>query len=108
MPDILVSPGFGAGWSTWADDKYQTFCLTYAPFIEKLNRGESLTEDEDGEQFIRDLGKAFNEEDPHFYLGGLTDLVVAHVDGPFLVHEYDGHESVKTPSSEPWIELENG
>lgn len=107
MTKILVSYGFGAGWSTWADDQYKKYCLTYAPFIEKLERGGVLTK-EDGEQFIRDLTAKFPREDgkdAYFYLGGMDGLEVEEVDGPFLIHEYDGSESVNTPSNQDWMEI---
>jgi hypothetical protein len=103
-----VSPGFGAGWSTWADGAAAKFALTYAPFIEYLeaNPGASLPEDEDDPlvaKFREDLAAAVGEEEaPYFYIGGIDDLVVVDVDGPFVIDEYDGHESVRTPTSHDW------
>lgn len=104
MSKILISPGFGAGWSTWADGDHVRFCLTYEPFIKKLENGDKLTE-EDGEKFIEDLIKECGKSGEYFYMGGMCDLEVVDVDGPFHVHEYDGHESLNTPTNMDWMEL---
>ena len=95
MAKILISPGWGAGWSTWAEDKYHKYMLTYKPFIDFLEenpRGEITKEML--KRFEEDLRKEFNEPDAYIYTGGADHLVVEEVDGPFRVEEYDGSESI--------------
>lgn len=121
MTKILYSPGFGAGWSTWAhndDPEFQRFILTYPPIIDALERGEKLIPDEhrwDGpeemlpyvhpvlRQFLADLKERFGET--YFYLGGADDLCIAEVHGPFRIDEYDGSESIVEKSDQEWIKL---
>lgn len=89
MTKILISRGYGAGWSTWHDDKKNS--LTYQPLIDALeNHGR------ESEEFKKAL-EQFKKENPREYLGGADQLEVTEVDGPFLVEEYDGSEYITTP-----------
>lgn len=106
--EILISPKFGAGWSTWAggDDRLRNFMLTYKPLIDALKAGEKLLiagnwHDLDSKatiihsalkQFRQDCEEKFGEVP---YLGGARDLTVVRVNGPFKVNEYDGNESIE-------------
>lgn len=100
---ILYSPGYGAGWTTWAyDPEVKALMLTYAPIVEHLetNQGPLLETSPAVQRFIVDveaLGKAVP------YLGGLRDLTVATVNGPVRITEYDGVESYETPDSIDWL-----
>lgn len=85
---ILVSPGFGAGWSTWNDEHPE---LLFSPkVIEMVESGRA--KEIDGEWCLENLGIA------HVYCGGASDLVVKWIPAgtPFYIHEYDGSESIKT------------
>ena len=87
---ILVSPGFGAGWSTWNDDYPQ---LMFSPkVIEMVEAG--IAGEIDKEWCLENLGI------DNVYCGGAEDLVVEWlpVGTPFYIHEYDGSESLKTGS----------
>lgn len=119
MNKILISPGYGAGWSTWNSNpnpEVRKFILTYPPLIEYVEQGGTFSEAEtrikyepDNEtriltalhpvlrQFLEDLQEKFPEAD-YFYLGGARDLEVFEVDGPFRIEEYDGFESVTVAS----------
>lgn len=111
---ILISPGFGAGWSTWAGDEVANYVLTYRPIIEAIERGEKI--DEDGpyiKQLQKDLDRDLahlidpnekNEEDRHvyFYPGGARDLTVREVQGAFKINEYDGSESIQYRDDTDW------
>lgn len=96
---ILISPGFGAGWSTWTSGDEAKFGLTYQPLIDFLERGGKITSKDENcpilKQFMDDFRAKFGPK-AHFYLGGAKDLVVREVDGPFFVDEYDGSESIVT------------
>jgi hypothetical protein len=110
---ILYSPNFGAGWVTWNTElpaEAQQFMLTYAPIVEAVERGESITPD--GHWSVDDGGKqAFNDDGIHPLLAqlgeelhsrfgvtsacflGADGLRVATVSGPVRLNEYDGSES---------------
>jgi hypothetical protein len=86
---ILYSPGYGAGWVTWNGDtsEQKVFMLTYQPFIDALEAGRPLDE----EQFQKDYQVAFPGADEP-YTGGLCDLKIAKVTGKVRMAEYDGSE----------------
>lgn len=82
---VLVSRGFGAGWSTW----------NYGP------KAEAMIFDPEIVHAILDdnLGKAekiAEEKYPDTYKGGMKDLVVVWVlkGSRFEIREYDGSESL--------------
>ncbi len=82
---VLVSPGYGAGWSTWADDDYSeavTFDRNIVKFVLDKNF-ESLTE-------------YMKSKYEHMYLGGMEDLRVHWVakGEAFEITEHDGYESL--------------
>lgn len=98
MTKILVSTGFGAGWSTWAPDDKRKEIAEYQPIINFIEAGGNPRDlDQRGGpnhdliiQMMVDLGL------DRFYTGGADDLEVVEVDGPYLISEYDGWESVIT------------
>ncbi len=95
---ILISPGYGAGWSTWADDEEVARDIrTYQPIIDAIEKGENHM------PLVDALEKEFKEKDKYLYTGGADNLVVVEVEPPFYIDEYDGYESVKTPSDYNWI-----
>lgn len=78
---VIVSPGFGAGWSTWADDaELAVFAPDVVAWIE--------------------AGKPAIDEDDAFgrygYLGGLGSAEVQWIPmgARFHIDEYDGSESL--------------
>lgn len=98
MTKILVSAGYGAGWSTWARDDKRKEVAEYRPIIDFIEAGGNPRDlDQRGGpnhdliiQMMVDLGL------DRFYTGGADDLEVVEVDGPYLISEYDGWESVIT------------
>ena len=81
---ILYSPGYGAGWSTWANDPTMVFCPSLA---EAVDRDASLEE----------LRQIAMEEFPGEYHGGLKNLHIVWLEPGtrFEISEYDGSESVR-------------
>lgn len=82
---VLYSPGFGAGWSTWADDdKKEALCMD-ARIV-----GPFLAGDKAGA--VAAAVAMF----PDLYTGGANDLEVMWIEKgrSFEVEEYDGSESV--------------
>lgn len=92
---VLVSPGFGGGWSSWCgDSKVAQFVAEYEPIIEFLENGGNkkdkafkLLLEELEEKLEKTFGKGF-------YLGGADQLEVRTVNGPYRITDYDGSESL--------------
>lgn len=110
---VLVSPGFGAGWSTWigSSREQKEFALFDEALIAAVEAGCDLgvpekyntepSPDSPIGDFLRRFQERFPGEDP--YLGGARDLTVEVVEGQFQVDEYDGSETVRTRSAEDWF-----
>ncbi len=94
---VLISPGYGAGWSTWVEDDIRAYVRTYQPIIDAIEKGEDYM------PLVDVLKKELEEKDKYLYTEGADDLVVVEVEPPFYIDEYDGYESVKTPSDYNWI-----
>lgn len=109
MTKVLVSPGHGAGWSTWAPDAHMKAIATYQPIIKFIEDGG----DPRDLNVPYDFKKSEDEQPPRhplvkqmmyelglldFYTGGAGRLEVHVVDGPFYIDEYDGYETLKTES----------
>ena len=121
---ILVSPGYGAGWVTWAfsdDTAFLAWMVTYQPLIDHVEDDARFQESRDRtqvqcwksdeyveasrwreymalekasilEQFDREAKGRFGVQETRHC--GVKQLRVAEVDGPFMLMEYDGSESV--------------
>lgn len=88
---VLISPGFGAGFSTWNEPEM----ATDKRLIEAFERG--VTEEE-FKQVCEDCGYE------NVYLGGFDHLEVVNVSSgtQFYIDVYDGYERLVTPSSINW------
>jgi len=86
---VLYSPGYGAGWSTWDDDKS---CLFDPLIVEWVENGKT------GEIPIENLHELF-------YLGGADQLEIEWipVGTLFRIEEYAGSESIKYLSETDWV-----
>jgi hypothetical protein len=101
---ILYSPGYGAGWVTWASGSHaeKTHMLRYQPFIDEIEEHGSIRESHAEslwEQYAKDSEEAgFGAP----YKGGYLALRVYPLsDGEaFRVKEHDGYESVETIGSQ--------
>lgn len=119
MKKILISSGFGAGWSTWNSGEVGKFMLTYQPIIDFLEAGMSFSREDCHDSsydnnnkkdhplllLMREEIKArFGEE--YVCVLGANDLIVETVYGPFRVREYDGSESVEVKDDVEWEDAE--
>ena len=88
---VLVSPGFGGGFSTWGYPTEAIFDPTLIGLIEEQSIQEAINYCE----------KTWPEE----YSGGVADLHVAWVEEGtrFIVEEYDGAESLLFEDKIDWI-----
>ncbi len=89
---VLISPGFGAGWSTWNSEYPE---MLFDPgMVDLVIKG-------DQEQM-----RAYAElKWPDAYMGGLSKLEVEWVEQGRLIkiNEYDGSESIEYQDSDDWI-----
>lgn len=95
---ILVSYGYGAGWSTWNDDEYAYDKRIVEKFMElcdKYNENEYKLAFEEMSVFMKSIGY-------DGYLGGFDGLTVEWVEQgqPYRIDEYDGNESLTIGYSE--------
>ena len=94
---VLVSPGYGAGWSTWAysgEEDYRDFMLHDPTLVAMVERGESAETIETYVTFVH----------PGTYCGGADGLTIEWlpVGTAFRIHEYDGSESVEIRDDITW------
>lgn len=93
---ILVSQGYGAGWSTWNCDF-------------ESNRAEAMTFDRDLVELVledkRQEAERLAENRYGAYAGGADQLKVLWLDKNtlFEINEYDGSESVRTFSMKNYM-----
>ena len=82
---VLVSPGYGAGWSTWTTQYGEELCMD-ADIVEAVLA-------EDYKKAVKITTEKYGE---HIYTGGVYDLVVEWVPkgAEFEITEYDGYESL--------------
>ena len=88
---VLVSPGFGAGFSTWNKPEMAVdFDLVEAFLSGDMNRFEYIVVEKYGE---------------NMYLGGMENLMVVWVDegNKFRIDEYDGNERVEILEDTNWF-----
>lgn len=95
---VLISPGWGAGWSTWYDDNY-TIALDKRIIEYWLHNNPS---EEQMKDFLNSIGYM------NVYMGGYKQLELVFVPKGqmFCIHEYDGNESIETPESMGMIIIE--
>jgi len=91
---VLVSPGFGAGWSTW---NYGIPELLFDPVIVAMV--------EDGTSF-ETIEAYCNAKYPTGYFGGVADLevVLVKTGSDFIIHEYDGSETLQLKDEMKWVQ----
>lgn len=82
---VLVSPGYGAGWSTWNYEHRETLCMD-ADIVQAILDGDRTKAVEIAKQKCGD-----------FYDGGADGLIVEWVPKGtgFLITEHDGHETLR-------------
>lgn len=82
---VIVSPGFGAGWSTW-NSKYGEK-IVFDPVLAQMILDEKGSEE---------LNAYAEITYPDVYAGGLSEAVVewVPVGERFTIDEYDGSESL--------------
>ena len=95
---VLVSPGYGAGWSTWAysgDEDCNDFMLFDPTLVDMI---ENCASTEEIEAYV-------TAKYPDGYYGGADGLTIEWlpVGTQFRVHEYDGSETLEFKEAINWI-----
>jgi hypothetical protein len=95
MVAVLYSPGFGAGWSTWAGSEFREHYLFDPEVVAWVENGKVDS--------LPDLEVKYG--DRYFYDGGADDLEIRWVPigTRFRIHEYDGSESVVLDNEDEWV-----
>ena len=89
---VLVSPGYGAGWSTW--NKNCAACLFDPEVVAWVENGKQGP--------IPDMEAKYGG---FFFDGGAEDLLIewVPVGERFRIDEYDGSESIYFERDEKWV-----
>ena len=84
---VLISPGFGAGWSTWGDEGQREGMLFDSRLVDYILQ----TGTEGLGEYAESLGYTG-------YTGGAEDIRIEWLEPGvrFFVDEYDGSESLRT------------
>lgn len=84
---VLLSPGYGAGWSIWNSGDVAKYMRTYEPIIKAIESGRKLSsEDNEVQQLIKDCKEKFDED--YVCILGLDQLKVVNITPPFKIDEY--------------------
>jgi hypothetical protein len=91
---VLISRGFGAGWSTWNYDWPE---MAFDPEIIELVEKEAS---------IDVIDKLASIKYPNAYLGAIValEVVLVKTGTEFIIHEYDGSESIQTKDDFTWLQ----
>ena len=108
--EVLVSPGYGAGWSTWnghdiqlaADKRIIEF---FKAHMTDGGHFDPVFDNNDLVEFFKSID--LYPEPDCLYFGGWWDCVIYRIprNRPFRINEYDGYESIEFFDDESWITL---
>ena len=101
---VLISGGFGAGWSTWSPE-YSSILLFHKDIVEFIlkNPAETCVDAEVWDSELSALVETLVGDDD-VYMGGAEQLEVRWLSEgtPFIVTEYDGSEGIRTLANYEW------
>lgn len=106
---VLISPGYGSGWTTWNQDHKDVEQMLYDPDI--VNALLDWKKEDGSRKFlemrIKEIADAKYGQDPDgcFFGNGLRDVEVVWVEKgrKFIIKEYDGAESIQFCDEIKWI-----
>ena len=84
---VLISPGYGAGWSSWANPEQKEVLLFHRDIAQALLNSGPAAAIEKAKEILGD---------EYFYDGGGDSLVVQWIKPGtrFEINEYDGYETL--------------
>ena len=95
---VLISPGFGAGWSTWNE-------LGMATDVRIIDAFEHGVSEDEMKQLCVDLGYTGGFEGTTPFMGGFDELEIVEVPAGklFQIREYDGSEYIEVFDDSDWL-----
>ena len=109
---VLYSPGYGAGWYTWNESRFEdedeALKLIFDPILVDLVKQKEANRFEDLDMLNsihQQIEKRANEILPDGYFGGVEDLTIQWmpIGTQFRIEEYDGSESILYKENEYWL-----
>ena len=99
---VLISPGYGAGWSTWADDNEKHLLLFDPAIVEIVLEHQN---DVDKKEMEAKIANIFALKSYASYMGGVHDLEINWIPKGtlFQITEYDGNECIVLKEDNDWI-----
>ena len=93
MIGVLISSGYGAGWSTWNNDQVRALMTMHHDIIQAVLDKKY---EEAGEIATKLVRQAMHDDDKYVDTLGVDELEVNWVTKghDFEITEYDGHESL--------------
>jgi hypothetical protein len=91
---VIISSGYGAGWSTWHDGPNRETLAFHPKLVELIESGQH-----NQETVSAVLNELLDKEEAEgIYLGGVRDLSITWIpEGTkFKIEEYDGSEYIIT------------
>ena len=87
--EILISPGFGAGWSTWSSE-YSINLAVDKRIIDFFKKYKHDVDIDKVDNFLTSIGYK------NVFMSGYYDLIIETVPegSKFRISEYDGHETL--------------
>ena len=100
MVAVLYSPGFGAGWSTWASEDIREEII-FDPWIVDILESKDYSDNEKTNRILSHCALKY----PNLYTGGVKDLAVewVPVGTAFKIDDYDGNESIEYRDMTDWV-----
>lgn len=104
---VLVSGGYGGGWSTWSGDTLDqpNRSIAFEPkVVEMVLAGEKDKNRAERKATLDKIKEYMTETYPDYYTGGAEGLEVEWVSqgAKFHIEEYDGNESLVLESDMNW------
>jgi len=114
---VLVSPGFGAGFSSWGAPIEAIFNPTLIELVEEKHNMEFVPNEKGGitqlrvwddpkyKELIQKMIDFVEKTWEDVYSGGVPDLQVVWITegSKFIIEEYDGSESLQLMDETNWI-----
>jgi hypothetical protein len=103
---VLVSGGFGGGWSTWQYEGESNQSMAFEPKVVEMILAGLVDKNRAERKVTKNQIEAYMAKTyPDFYLGGLGGLDVVWVPqgAKFHIEEYDGNETLVLESDMNWL-----
>jgi hypothetical protein len=104
---VLVSGGFGSGWSTWSSGcEESNQSIAFEPKVVEILLAGLVDKNRAERKVTKDKIEAYMAEAyPDFYAGGIGGLRIVWVPqgAKFHIEEYDGAETLVLESDMDWL-----